>query len=172
MPALVEIDTDELHGLALALEVDRKTMEAAIRVAANRAIAWARVQVARGMSQRLGIRESSIAKRLKERKANSSSKKASVWIALNPLNAERANPKKTPTGLKAGNQEFRGAFLAHGKYGGGLVAMRRKGKARKPLEGASFDILAIAPAMLTRGTWPGLNERFLAFYKEELERKA
>jgi len=168
MPAVVEIDAAELEGLALSLNVDRETMLAAAKTAANRAIAWARVQVARGLSERLGVRQESLEKRLRPRKAEGKNTRASLWIALNPLNAERANPTKTATGLRAGNRDFPGAFLARGRYGG-RVAVRRKGAARTPLEAASFDVMAIAPQAITRGTWPGLNDRFIAFYQEELE---
>lgn len=170
MPLVIEIDAAELEGIALALEVDKRTMQRAARAAANKAMRWVRMHVARGLSSRLGVPQAAITKRLKERKARGSSSRASVWIGLSALNIARVNPRKTATGLRAGKQEFVGAFVGRGKYGG-RVAMRRKGRARYPLEAASLDVLTPGREFIGREAWPGLNERFIELYRAELERR-
>lgn len=167
MPIVATIDTSELEGLAASLEVDRRAMEEAAAAAARRAISWARTQVARGLASRLGVGQQSISKRLRERRKGA---RSSLWIALNPLNVASVAHSKTASGLRAAAREFRGGFVARGRYGG-RVAMKRAGSSRTPLVAVSIDVLAQAPSEISRGTWPGLNERFLAFYLEELERR-
>jgi hypothetical protein len=168
VPIVAEIDAGELEGLALSLQVDRRAMEAAAAAAARRAISWARTQIARGLAARLGVREQSISKRLKQR---SKGKRTSLWIALNPLNLASVGHTKASGGLRAGAREYHGGFVARGRYGG-RVAMRRAGSSRTPLVAVSIDVLAVAPSEISRGAWPGLNERFIAFYQEELARRA
>lgn len=167
MPVIVEIDAAELDGLALSLNVVRKEAERAVRVAANRTARWARVQIARGLGARLGVPQSLLAgKRLTAKSGRSGAK---VWIALNPLNAAAAGARETGRGLRAGRTDFPGSFLIKGKHGG-KAAVHRAGRARTPLEASSFDVMAAAPAEINRKAWPALNERFLEFYREELER--
>lgn len=168
MPVLVDIDAAELEGMALHLELTRKAAEQAVRAAANRTARWARVQIARGLASRLGLSpQLFMGKRLQ---AKSGRTGARVWIALNPLNAAAAGAKEAAGGLRAGRADFRGAFLAKGKFGG-RTALRRQGRARTPLEAAGFDVLRVADAEINRKAWPALNEKFLAFYVEELERR-
>lgn len=171
MPLVVDIDAAELEGLALRLEVDKKAMLAAIRRAANRAVAWGKTQIARGLSSRLGVPTRAMDKRLRARKASVRATRASLWVALNPLNAERAGASATAIGLRAGGRDFVGAFVATGRFGG-KAAMRRVGNSRLPLESAAFDVIAEAPRVVTGESWPGLNEKFLEFYMQELERRA
>lgn len=168
MPVLVDIDAAELEGMALHLDLTRKAAEQAVRAAANRTARWARVQIARGLASRLGISASLLQGKRLTAKAGRSG--ARVWIALNPLNAAQAGARSAPGGLRAGRSDFRGAFLAKGKYGG-RAALRRVGRSRLPLEGAGFDVLAAAPDEINRKAWPALNDRFLEFYTEELERR-
>lgn len=170
MPVLVDIDADELEGMALRLDLTRKAAEQAVRAAAGRAARWARVQIARGLASRLGISPSVLqGKRLTAKVGRSG---ARVWIALNPLNAAQAGARSAPGGLRAGRTDFRGAFLAKGQFGGGKAALRRAGRSRLPLESAGFDVLGAAPDEINRKAWPALNEKFLEFYGEELERRA
>ena len=170
MPLVIEIDPTELEGLALSLDLDKKAMQRAARVAANRAIRWARVQVARGLSTRLGVPQTAFMRRTKERNAKGRGSRASLWIALNPLNAAKAGARKTATGLRAGNVDLPGAFIGKGRYGG-RVAMQRKGAARYPLKAASLDVLTAGREVINLQTWPELQARFLGFYTEELERR-
>lgn len=169
MPVVVDIDAAELEGMALRLDLTRKAAEQAVRAAAGRTARWARVQIARGLASRLGISPSLLqGKRLK---ASAGRNGARVWIALNPLNAAQAGARTAPAGLRAGRADFRGAFLANGKFGG-KAALRRAGRSRLPLESAGFDVLGAAPDEINRKAWPALNEKFLAFYGEELERRS
>lgn len=167
MALTVEIDPAELEFLAAQLELDKKAMVSAAKSAANKAVRWARVQAARGLSSRLGIPQGAFKSRVKAR----TGKKSSVWIALNQLNVLKAGAKKTSRGLRAGREEFLGAFETKGKFGG-TAGLRRKGKARTPLESASFDVAQAGTPLINSEVWPGLNERFLNFYKSELARKA
>ena len=169
MPLVVDIDIAELEGMAAALELTGRDMEAAARVAAGRAARWARTQIARGLASRLGVPATLLGGRRVSVKSGRSG--ARIWIALNPLNAANANPRETGRGLRAGRETFEGAFMIKGRHGHGRAAVRRQGRGRKPLAAASLDVLAVADAAINREAWPALNDRFLAFYAEELERK-
>lgn len=169
MPVVVELDADELEHLARELDLDRKAMERAVRVAAGRTARWARTQISRGLASRLGLPAKLLAgKRLTAKSGRSG---ARVWVALNPVNAARAGAEKTAHGLRAAGRDFFGAFSLKSKHGG-RAAVRRAGRARTPLEAASFDVVSAAPEEINGKAWPALNERFLAFYGEELERRA
>lgn len=170
MPLVVEIDADSLEGMALKLDLAKRDMEAAARAAVNRTVRWARMQVARGMAARLGIGQGVIGKRVKARGAKGRNTRGQVWVGLDPLNVASAKPRKTPRGLRAGRQDFPGAFIGKGRYGG-QVAYRRAGKARYPLEAVAFDLKSLAPELIDRGAWPELNAKFLEFYQAELERR-
>lgn len=167
MPIVIDIDAAELEHMAAALHLTARDMEQASRVAATRVARWARSQIARGLASRLGISQAALGGRRLTVKSGRSG--ARVWIALNPLNAANASPSRTSRGLRAGNTTFDRAFVMAGRYG--RAAMRRAGRARKPLEAASLDVLEAADAAITQEAWPELNARFLAFYTEELERR-
>lgn len=169
MPLLVDIDAAELDGIALHLQATRRAAEQAVRAAATRVARWARVQIARGLGARLGLSPQLLQGKRMAVKAGRTG--ARVWIALNALNAAAAGAKETAGGLRAGRSDFRGAFIvAKGKYGG-RSALRRQGRARVPLEAAGFDVLGAADAEINRKAWPEMNEKFLAFFREELERR-
>jgi hypothetical protein len=168
VPVVVDIDAAELEGMALHLDLNRKAAEQAVRAAANRTARWARVQIARGLASRLGISPSVLQGKRLQAKAGRTG--ARVWIALNPLNVAQAGAKTAPGGLRAGRSDFRGAFLAKGRYGG-RAGLRRAGRSRLPLESAAFDVLAAAPDEINRKAWPALNDKFIELYREELERR-
>ena len=168
MPLLVDIDAAELDGIALHLQATRRAAEQALRAAASRVARWARVQIARGLAARLGLSPQLLQGKRMAVKAGRTG--ARIWIALNQLNAAAAGARETAGGLRAGRADFRGAFLANGKYGG-RAALRRQGRARVPLEAAGFDVLGAAATEIDRKAWPALNEKFLAFFREELERR-
>lgn len=167
MPFVLSIDADQLEGMALLVGLTRDAMVKASKRAARRAVRWGRVQVARGLAARLGVPQGALAGR--RMKASSRRNGARLWIALNPLNVAKANPRKYAKGIRAGRQEFEGAFVMSSKRGG-LAGVRRKGSARYPLESAAFNVLTPGMDEIERKTWPALNEQFLAFYREELER--
>lgn len=168
MALVLDVDAHELHRMALQLDLDRRAMVSAAKKAAVQAARWARVQTARGLSSRLGVPQGAFAKRItaKRRKAG-----ASLFVGLNPLNVVMAKPTKTPKGLRAGRDNFPGAFIGRGKYGG-TAGLRRKGESRLPLEAASFDVVSAGTPLIDSDIWPGLNDRFIELYKQELERKA
>lgn len=171
MPIVIHIDPAEIEGLALNLEVDRRAMLAAQRAAANRAARWARVAVARGMAQKLGVPQSVLtSKRVRVRKAGAGKSRASVWVGLNPINVAGLNPRRTASGLRAAGKDFPGAFVARGKYGA-RVAYRRRGRARYPLDAVAINVLSAAPKLIGKGAWPELNAKFLEFYRAELARR-
>lgn len=169
MPFELDIDVDELKHLASELEVDKKAMIAAARSAAIQAARWARVQTQRGLSSRLGVPSQAVAKRANAKKRGSG---ARVWIGLDPLNIAIAKPTKTRAGLRGGKEEFFGAFEGKGKYSAKPIALRRKGKARSPLESVAFDVAAAGTPLIQSEVWPGLNDRFLQLYRSELERRS
>ena len=166
MPIVVTIDADELEGIGELFDAAPSLMMRAARIAANRTVRWARTQIARGLSARLGAPIGAISARVLARPGRG--RPASVWIALNPLNAAKANPSVRGGGLSAGREYFHGAFLAQGRYGG-QAGLRRKGRGRLPLEAASLDVLSPGDEQI-REHWPSVNERFLDEYRRELER--
>jgi hypothetical protein len=169
MPFELDIDVDELRHLADQLEVDKKAMMASARSAAIQAARWARVQTQRGLSARLGVPSGAVAKRANAKKRGSG---ARLWVGLDPLNIVVAKPTTTRSGLRAGREEFFGAFEAKGKYSAKPIALRRKGSARNPLESVAFDVAAAGTPLIQSQVWPGLNDRFLQLYKSELERRS
>lgn len=167
MPFVLEFDEAALEAMASELELTQRDIERAIAVAASRTARWARSQIARGLASRLGVSQAVLSgKRLTAKSGRSS---ARVWVALNPLNLASAGATATARGLRAGRQSMDGAFLMKGRYG--KAAMRRQGRKRKPLEAASIDVLNEGTPAINQA-WPALNERFLAFYAEELERRS
>lgn len=170
MSFVLELDVASLDGLAKALDADAKIMEQAARVAANRAIRWGRAQIARGLSARLGLAQGVISKRMRERRAKGRSRRASLWLGLNPVNVARLNPRKTSQGLRAGRNVYPGAFIARGRYGG-TVAYRRAGKARKPLETVSVRLYGPAREFLAGGGWSSIQDRFAQLYLAEVEKR-
>lgn len=168
MPIELEIDAAELEGFALKLEASKRDMESSVRAAANKTARWARTQIARGLAARLGVPKDALAGR--RLTAKSGRNGAKVWIALNPLNAYKAGPTQTARGLRAGGVDFAGAFVMSNAKGG-KAAVRRKGSARLPLEAASLDVATPGTDEINSKVWPELNERFLEFYREELDRR-
>jgi hypothetical protein len=179
VPIELEIDVAELEGFGLKLEASARDMERAVRTAANRTARWARTQIARGLAARLGVPKDALAgKRLTAKSGRSGAK---VWIALNPLNAYKASPSQMAAligplragerrGLRAGGVDFAGAFVMTSKHGG-KAAVQRRGRARFPLEAASLDVATPGTLEINSKVWPELNDRFLAFYREELDRR-
>lgn len=170
MSFILELDVASLDGLAAGLGADAKIMQQAARVAANRAIRFGRAQIARGLSARLGLPQGVLAKRMRERKANARTKRASLWLGLNPVNVASLNPRKTSSGLRAGRNLYPGAFVARGRYGG-KVAYRRAGKARVPLEPVSVRLYGPAREFLASGGWSSIQDRFVQLYLAEVEKR-
>lgn len=171
MPLLVEIDLDELAGLAAKLDADGRVMRGAAQAAANRTVRWARSQVQRELAGRLGVPQGALKGRLKALAARRGRTTAALWIALLPLNVVRARPRRTRRGLSTAREDFPAAFVGSGKYGG-KVAMRRKGEPRTPLEAVSLDVATAAKPLLTSHSWPRIQEQFIRYYRAELERRA
>src|SRR5688572_8279490 len=155
---------DELAGLAAKLDAEGRVMRNAARVAANRTVRWARLQLQRGLAARLQVPQVALKGRLKALTANRARSSAAVWIALRPLNIVRTRPRATRHGLAAGGQDFAGAFVGQGKYGG-KVAMRRKSQSRTPLEGVSLDVARAARPLIETSSWPRIQEQFIRFYR-------
>lgn len=170
MSFVLEFDVRSLDGLAAGLGADAKIMQQAARVAANRAIRQGRAQVARGLAQRLGLPQGPVAKRMRSRPASARSRRASLWIGLNPINVARLNPRKTRQGLRAGRSVYAGAFVARGRYGG-RVAYRRAGKSRLPLETVSVRLYDPAREYLSAGGWSRIQDRFTQLYVSEVEKR-
>lgn len=165
MPIVMTVDADELAGIANLLGAAPDLMMRAARTSANRTVRWARTQIARGLASRLGVPAGPVSARVKARP--SSGRPASVWIALNPLNAGKVG-RESGRGLVAGREYFHRAFFAKGRYGG-RAGLKRVGRARLPLEAASIDVLG--PGGEEIGVaWPAMNDRFVAEYRRELER--
>ena len=93
-----------------------------------------------------------------------------MWVALRPLNVARVGPRKTRRGLSGAGQHFDDAFVAKARYG--RAALRRKGKARTPLEAVSLDVHIAAEPAIDLRIWPRMQEQFIRFYQAELERRA
>lgn len=169
MSIRLELDLDELEGLAARFDVAGRAMERAALVAANRAVRWARVQLQRGLAARLGVPQNALQGRLKALVARRRGS-AAVWIALAPLNVVRARPKVTRTGVAAAGRDFEGAFVGRGRYGG-RAGLRRKGAARTPLEAVSLDVAGVGVPLIRLQAWPELEAQFLRLYVAELERR-
>lgn len=171
MPILIEVDADELEGLAIGLRADGRIVQQAARAAANRAVRWARVQLARRMSSRLSVPARALASRFKvNKKAGARSSSAQLWIGLTQVNAARLRTRKTRAGLKAGERVFAGAFIGKGKYGG-RVAMRRIGRDRLPVEAVALNLLDPARSFIASEAWPGVQARFVELYVQEIEKR-
>jgi hypothetical protein len=170
VPIVLNLDLDELAGLAARLDADGRVMRNAARVAANRTVRWARVQVQRDLAARLRVPQGAIKRRLRALTSTRSRPNAALWIALRPLNLARVTPRATRHGLAAAGQDFHGGFVALGKYGG-KVALRRKTRARTPLEAVSLDVAKAAGPLIEAEAWPRIQEQFLRFYRAELERR-
>jgi hypothetical protein len=160
----------DLSHFASELETDARTMERAAKTAANATVRWAAAQLQRGLAARLGIPPGAIRERLKAMLSKSKGPRAGVWVGLRPLNVVRAGAKPSRVGLKVGRQEFPGAFLAKGTDGK-KAGLRRKGKARFPLEAASLDVNGAAVPLIRTTVWPAMQAEFIRRFRAELERR-
>lgn len=169
MPYVLTVSTAELEGIALTLGADQKVMVAAARSAATRAARWARVQVSRGLPARVGI-PSDVLDMKKRTAVRSRAASAKLWIGLNPVGAIRGNPVQTASGVQAFGRQFSHAFVMRTRKGGRTV-VRRRGGQRLPLDVMRADVEDGAAEYIDGTAWPGLNERFLALYRAELDKR-
>jgi hypothetical protein len=138
----LEIDQDGLEQTAAAMAATGPDVEKALGRTLRKMALWLRARSVRGLSAELKIQQKIVRRRLKTFKLTrkGENQAITVWYGLDPIAfIYLGTPKKTATGVRVGNFEIPGGFVARGANGN-LQVFKRIGSARLPLAKQSLDV--------------------------------
>jgi hypothetical protein len=138
----LEIDQDGLEQAAAAMAATAPQVEKALARTLRKMALWLRARSVRGLSSELKIQQKIVRRRLKTFKLTrkGENQAVTVWYGLDPIAyIYLGTPKKTPTGVRVGNYDIPGGFVARGANGN-MQVFKRVGSARLPLAKQSLDI--------------------------------
>jgi hypothetical protein len=147
MSALIEVDTDTMRRMIFDLKATEQQADKAMFSTMSKMAAWVRTRSVRGLSDKLKIQQKILRGRTRTFRWHGGGSSSvlrngdmKVWYGLNPVPWSRLSPRASKKGGVAavGNRHDPEAFIAN--YGGHPEVLKRKGKARNPLEVIKADI--------------------------------
>jgi hypothetical protein len=152
---LADIDID-FKDVAAMLGATKQEYDLAVPWVINRELVSARAKVTRAVATQLSIKpQSLVRRRLRIDRANRTHHAGSLRFLVRPIPLSRIpgvrQVKVKGGGVTApGQLGYVGGFLAHGYGKGPLMAFRRKGRARYPLDVIKIDIYRAGEEIMTR----------------------
>jgi hypothetical protein len=161
------IDQSQIEAISTALAATPKEAEKAMARALNRTAQWMQTRARRALAAGLNIPSKVIRARLRYALYNKSTERVRVWFGLNPVSAIRLkNPRQNATGVKAGGEQYDGAFIATGRNGNRHI-YERVGKRRFPIVSVYKEIEEGA-SILERQVFEGWEDFFFQRFEHEL----
>lgn len=137
---IIDIEKTDIQALSKKLKATYAQSVEAFRFAAKSVLTYTRKALADDLQQELPLLKRGILKRTVLKFERQGNRAGSFFIGLNPVDLIYATPKpkQTAQGVSGGGQTFAHGFLIN--KNGKTQAVRRKGKARLPLETLRVDI--------------------------------
>lgn len=148
-----------------------KDVPAAQRSAINKTLAKAKTRVVKGVAQDKKIRPSSIRKRVYIQRANVK-KGAKFTFYRRAVSAIALGARQNKRGVKAGSRFYDRAFIQKVGPKGREQVLRRKGKARYPLEAPKVVIRESVNTITPKAVRRVFKSDWQRLYQHELKRRA
>ena len=134
MPFELTIDAEDLEDIVRAVGATEAQAVRALKRAGRHAARWTGTRVVRRVSKSTKIQQ----KVLRTRRGKAHGNAAGVWFGLNPVGVGRLKPRQNRRGVRAGGQQYDGAFVR--SKGAGPVVYKRRGADRLPIEALRLPI--------------------------------
>jgi hypothetical protein len=148
-----------------------KDVPAAQRTAINKTLAKVKTRVVRGVAKESKIRPSAIKKRAVISRATPK-KSASIGFYRRSVSAIALGARQTRRGVRAGSRFYDRAFIQKVGSKGRQHVLRRKGRARYPLEAPKVIIREPVNTITPKVVRRVMKSDFQRLYQHELKRRA